>query len=207
MSEGKGAGGKVGKWAGGKVGKRMNSEMTKTEMLVRRKAQYMAEWRAKNKEHEQAYRKANRERTQQQLKAWRAANPEKYQAQGSRAYKKALAKYGREEFNRRQRAQQRKHWPRILASSRVRAKAKRAADPVAQRAKDAEYRQRARVQIRQWGRDKAAEVTPGYVRKLLCNGSKLRGVNWPEPLVQAYAANIKLKRQLKSWQNQETSTN
>jgi glutaredoxin 2 len=50
-------------------------------------------------------------------------------------------------------------------------------------------------------------VTPGYVRQLLSNAARLRGVNWPEPLVQAYAVNIKLKRQVKLWQNQKTSTN
>lgn len=64
---------------------------------------------------------------------------------------------------------------------------------------DRRYNERNREKRREYMRDRAAALTDGYVRFLICNSGKLRipSAMIPQPLVEAARVNIQIKRLLK----------
>lgn len=164
----------------------------------------MARWRAKNREHEKAYRKANKERDKANLKAWRAANPEKYRAQGKRAYAKLLKAHGYEEVRKRSRASNHKNWRKYLATARQRQREWRIKNLELARANARAYRAKNRQKYNSKLKTLVERIDPAYVRMVLNNATRIPGSFWPDEFVEAYGATLKLKR---LWRNQKTSQN
>lgn len=63
--------------------------------------------------------------------------------------------------------------------------------------KTAAYRDATREEHRAWSRNRSAAVTESYAREQLAKGSQLAAKDFPEAIVHAKQALIKLKRELK----------
>lgn len=143
------------------------------ELAENRRERYAKDpaFRAKHKAKAQGYYLKNKHRVKAMVKAWQKAHPEKKNASKRKRYAEAHGHF---------------HAKAIQYSSKRRVSGK------AQ-----EYRERNREHARALARKHAREVTDRYAREQLSKYSPISMRDWPQELVEAKKAQIKLKRQIK----------
>lgn len=193
MSEGKGAGGKVGKWAGEKVGKRERQKALARAKQLRlyHKWKHDPEWQKRWKARRRAWYAKNAAKVKAKVAAYREANKDALRARKQQQRQADPAK-----ARANDRARYLRNRENIRASARI------------------SYRKATPEQRALWcqralackNRD-TAELAEVYVRAKLSRSNRVPPCVWPESLVELKRIELKLKRLWKSQKVLKTSTN
>lgn len=149
------------------------------------------EWQKRWKARRRAWYAKHAAKVKAKVTAYREANKAALRARKQQQRQADLAK-----ARANGRAAYRRYRERIRAAARARY---RKATPE----QKALWNQR----IKECHKRNAAELADSYVRSRLSRNSMLPAKAWPESLVELKRAELKLKRQVKLWENQKISTN